>query len=33
MSTVAAVVIETDGTLSVIPKDAFGDWLALAGIS
>lgn len=33
VSTVAAVVIETDGTLSVIPKDAFGDWLALAGIS
>ncbi|PZF53895.1 DUF421 domain-containing protein [Curtobacterium sp. MCSS17_008] len=33
MSTVAAVVVETDGTLSVIPEDALGDGSALADLS
>lgn len=32
VSQVAAVVLETDGTLSVIAGDKIGDWSALAGV-
>jgi uncharacterized membrane protein YcaP (DUF421 family) len=33
LSDVAAVVLESDGTLSVIPQGAIGDWSALEGIA
>ena len=33
MSQVAAVVLESDGTLSVIPRSQIGDWSALEGIA
>ncbi|MCV7153355.1 DUF421 domain-containing protein [Mycolicibacterium pyrenivorans] len=32
VSQIAAVVLETDGTLSVIAGDKIGDWSALAGV-
>nr|WP_308205558.1 YetF domain-containing protein [Mycolicibacterium frederiksbergense] len=33
VSQVAAVVLESDGSLSVIPGDKIGDWSALAGVA
>ncbi|WP_299951185.1 DUF421 domain-containing protein [uncultured Modestobacter sp.] len=33
LSEVAAVVLETDGTLSVVPRSAIGDWSALEGVA
>jgi len=33
MTQVAAVVLESDGTMSVIPRSQIGDWSALEGIA
>lgn len=32
LSSIAAVVLESDGSLSVIPMEKAGDWSSLAGV-